>query len=189
MSAQQQAGPASIRDALVDGMTLFEEELAKVGPDDWDRPTPCEGWTVEDLVRHTADTAARAAVFLRGETWAARESQAPPVEQWAASRDGLLEVLDGTELDVRWPLPADAAHGRLMYNGCDFVVHRWDLAVALGQEEELPAEWVALMDDFFRATPAETLRRPRAFHDPVDPVDGDGPTRRLMAFLGRRPLS
>ena len=88
---------------------------------------------------------------------------------------------------TRWPLPDDSPQAKLRFHGCDFAVHRWDLAVALGRDEELPTPWVSFMDGFFRSVPAEQLRRPRAFHDPEQPSEDDGPTRRLMAFLGRRP--
>jgi uncharacterized protein (TIGR03086 family) len=181
------AGPDSLSTVLLDGMRLLDDELRHVGPDDWSRPTPCADWTVEDLVRHAADTADRAAAFLRGDTWEASTSEDAAGDRWRAASAHLTETLASHPADGRWPIPGDAPHAKLLFHGCDFTVHRWDLAVALGREGELPEPWVTFMDGFFRSLPPEVLRRPRAFHAPVEPARGDGPTRRLMAFLGRRP--
>jgi uncharacterized protein (TIGR03086 family) len=189
-SAQQGdvAGPQSMRELLLDGMALFDEQLGKLTDADVDRPTPCSDWTVDGLVRHTADTADRVSKALRGETWEASTSTAPPVDRWQEASADLRQQLEATPLDSRWPIPDDAPHGKFRFHGCDFAIHSWDLSVALGSEVELPAGWVGYMDTFFHALPAAALRRPRAFHDPVDHLEGDGPTRQLMAFLGRRPL-
>jgi len=182
-------GPTSITSLLLDGMDLFAPEVGKVGDDDWQRPTPCADWTVTELVRHTADTADRVTAFLRGETWQAPASEAAPRDRWDDAMTELRNEIGRHTLDDRWPIPGDSPHAKLRFHGCDFAVHTWDLSVALGREAELPSGWVDYMDGFFRNTPTEVLRRPRAFHDPEQPSEGDGPTRSLMAFLGRRPLS
>jgi uncharacterized protein (TIGR03086 family) len=184
---EQHTGPTSMTQLLLQGMDLFDAELAKVTSDDWQRPTPCAEWNVSELVRHTADTADRVSAFLRGETWEASTSIAQPAERWKEASTDLRAGLDRTPLDARWPIPEDAPHAKFRFHGCDFAVHTWDLSVALGHEAELPAGFVTYMDRFFHAVPPEVLRRPRAFHDPEEPGEDDGPARRLMAFLGRRP--
>lgn len=186
---RQFAGPTSVTDLLLKGMDLFDDEIAKVGADDWQKPTPCEEWTVTELVRHAADTCDRITDVLRGGTWEASTSAAPPAERWKEASTDLRAQLEKTPLDDRWPIPDDSPHAKYRFHGCDFAVHTWDLSVALGDERELPAGLVTYMDDFFHATAPEVLRKPRAFADPVEPTDADHPTRRLMAFLGRRPLS
>ena len=44
----------------------FDRRLRAVGPGDWDRPTPCEGWTVRDLVRHVVTGSNMAASLFSG---------------------------------------------------------------------------------------------------------------------------
>ncbi len=183
---KQQTGPTSMTQLLLQGMDIFEVELAKVTADDWDRPTPCSEWTITELVRHTADTADRVSAALRGETWEASPSTAQPAERWKEASSELRAELDRVPLDDRWPIPDDAPDAKFRFHGCDFGVHAWDLSVGRGEEVELPAGWVTYLDEFFRAVQPEKLRRPRAFHDPEQPEAGDGPTRRLMAFLGRK---
>ena len=186
---KQFTGPTSMTQLMLQGMDLFDAEVAQVTAEDWERPTPCSEWTVTELVRHTADTADRVTAGLRGETWEASTSTAQPMERWKEASSDLRAELDRTPLDDRWPIPEDAPHAMFRFHGCDFAVHTWDLSVARGHEVEFPAGWVTYMDDFFHAVQPEKLRRPRAFHDPEVSAPGDGPTRRLMAFLGRRPLS
>jgi uncharacterized protein (TIGR03083 family) len=43
-----------IRDALVDAQAQLLDALDRVGPDDWPRTSPNEGWTVRDLLTHLA---------------------------------------------------------------------------------------------------------------------------------------
>src|SRR5437879_13696446 len=43
---------AAIRQDLVDAQHDLLEVLNRVGPDDWPRPSPNEGWTVRDLLIH-----------------------------------------------------------------------------------------------------------------------------------------
>lgn len=189
MSTQTQTGPASISAVLLQGLDLFDEELQHVSAGHWQLPTPCAGWSVEDLVRHAADTADRATAILNGAAWEPSSSAAPAAERWRESAAALRGTIAGTGIDDRWPLPEDSPQAKLRFHGCDFTVHRWDLSVALGREHELPAGWVAYMDGFFRSLPAGAIRRPRAFAASVDPAPADGPTRQLMAFLGRRPVA
>ena len=189
MTIEASEAPTSITAVLLHGMDLFEDELDRTSGDDWDKHTPCADWTVAQLTCHVADTADRASAILRGQTWQQSDSTAAPRERWDEASTELRKVVGEITLDDRWPLPSDSPNAKLLFHGCDFTVHRWDLAVAIGQDEDLPAGWVTFMDEFFHSVPAEVLRRPRAFHDPEEPQEGDGPTRRLMSFLGRRPLS
>lgn len=186
---KQHAGPMSMTALLLQGMDIFDAEIAKVTADDLARPTPCADWVVSDLVRHTADTADRVSAALRGETWQASTSKAQPTERWKEASNDLRTELERVTLDDRWPIPDDSPHAKFRFHGCDFVVHSWDLSVALGDEVELPAGWVTYMDEFFHAVRPELLRKPRAFHAPAEATPEEGPTRQLMAFLGRRPLT
>ncbi|MXP20000.1 TIGR03086 family protein [Gordonia sp. HNM0687] len=186
---QKVATPQSLRSLLIGGMALFDERVAEVNADQFGRDTTCDGWTIEDLVQHTADTADRAVAFLRGATWVAPESTGPALDRWRETSAALRAQLKVSDLDGRWPLADDSPHAKLRFHGCDFAIHRWDLAQSLGIDEELPAGWLEYMNGFFRSLPDEAIRRPRAFAPELAPAPSDGPTARLMAFLGRRPLT
>src|SRR5262245_36823703 len=43
---------SAIRDDLVEAQRALIDVLDTIGPDDWSRPSPNEGWTVRDLLVH-----------------------------------------------------------------------------------------------------------------------------------------
>jgi uncharacterized protein (TIGR03084 family) len=51
---------------LVAEQQFLDQFLQKIGPKDWDRPTPAKGWSVRDTISHLADSAELAADALNG---------------------------------------------------------------------------------------------------------------------------
>jgi uncharacterized protein (TIGR03086 family) len=177
----------SLRALIHDGVDLFTAQLDQVSDDQWTSSTPCSEWSIADLAAHVVHTAEGARAIVSGTP---REEGRVPLAAraaWTGSSTALLAATSAAALDDRWPLPPDSPDAKLVFYACDFAIHSWDVASARGHEDELPDEWLDFMRTFFAAAPREALRRPRAFADPVDPRPGDGPTRILMAFLGRRP--
>jgi uncharacterized protein (TIGR03086 family) len=117
--------------------------VAQIGPDDLARPTPCEKYSVGELLAHV-DEGARAlggdssaeALDLESPTW--QSTLTSRVERvgvaWAdpAAWEGSSE-LAGLEF-------SNAEWGRIALT--ELVVHGWDLAQATGQQLELPEETV-----------------------------------------------
>jgi uncharacterized protein (TIGR03083 family) len=56
---------SAIRDDLVEAQRALLDVLDGVGPDDWQRPSPNEGWTVRDLLTHLATAEAGFLPVLR----------------------------------------------------------------------------------------------------------------------------
>ena len=176
----------------------FVAIAAEVTAADLDRPTPCEGWTVRDLLAHVIGGNLMAAALLDG-----------------ASRDEAIAVLDGIVIDgdaivaVRASIDAQARafaspdaltttvhHPAMDMPGAqllgfrvgDLLVHSWDLARAIGADETLDADVVAVV-----ATNIEPMR---PFIGQVG-MFGDGPSGevddapdaqlRLLDLMGRRP--
>jgi uncharacterized protein (TIGR03086 family) len=123
--------------------------LAAVPPDALDAPTPCEGMTVGDLVRHVDG-------FAQAFTACARKDLGPmtatppgpdtsPLEPgWQArAAQHLAELGEAWQADDAWggmtqaggvDLPGAVA-GRVVLD--ELVVHGWDLARSTGQEIEV----------------------------------------------------
>jgi hypothetical protein len=59
--------------------------LEPVRGDQWDLPTPCEGWSVRDLVQHLAVGATMARQILAGEPWG-REATMEEVASLTSAR-------------------------------------------------------------------------------------------------------
>lgn len=83
MSANRSAGAVDVIDALAAEQADFAGLLSGRDGDDWQRPTPCEGWNVADVVLHVAQSNDLAIASLTGQfttfggfTGAARESGA-----------------------------------------------------------------------------------------------------------------
>ena len=80
------------------------------------------------------------------------------------------------------PFPADIAVGAC---ALDAAVHAWDIAVATGQPSPVDDELAAELLPVARAI-VEPLRG-FAYAPALVPVDVEGPTGRLLRYLGRDP--
>ncbi len=168
----------------------FAAKVAAVGEESWDRPTPCEGWTVRDLVGHVVGTQAMFLGFVGRELGEIPSVDDDPVAAWSAARAVVQGDLEDPERATagfegfQGPTTFEAAVNRFL---CfDLVVHGWDLARATGLDEAIdPAEveQVRVQAEAF----GDTIRSPGAFGPEVE-VRGDADAQaRLLAFLGRRP--
>jgi uncharacterized protein (TIGR03086 family) len=167
-------------------------DLARAVPESrWESPSPCEGWTARDLVRHL--TGWMPAVLAR------MEVPVPPVPSvdddpagaWAVLADTIQAALDNPTVAEREfemePLGRQSVAGAIgtIFFG-DVFLHTWDLARATGQDESLDERIATEMLEGLR--PMEQLLRDSGHYGPrVDvPEDADVQTR-LLAFTGRSP--
>src|SRR3954471_18882911 len=130
----------------------FERRLREVGPGDWDRPTPCSGWTVRDLVTHVLVGARMSALLVDGGTRA--EAEALFVDatlpddvmgEFDAGADAQAAAFAGPVPMERVPAhPAGDFPASLLlgFRIGDWTMHAWDLARAIGADETLPEELV-----------------------------------------------
>lgn len=127
--------------------------IESVSAEQWDLPTPCDDWTVRDLVVHMAVGATMSRHFLAGEEW---------------DREAVVqEVFSATDLEAEWEwrtaeeragFAAPGALDRtvthpvmgeipcLQFLGMrvgDASLHAWDLSRAIGADESLHPELVA----------------------------------------------
>jgi uncharacterized protein (TIGR03086 family) len=167
----------------------WERRVAAVGDDDWDRPTPCTGWSVRDLVNHVVGEELWAVPLLDGRTIAevgdqldgdvlgeapARTSHDAAV---AAARavdehppDGVVHLSYGDERVEEYVRQLAADH----------LVHGWDLSVATGGDPRLDPELVAEVARWF-ADHEEDYRAAGAI-GPHVAARGDDQTELLAAF-------
>ncbi len=164
--------------------------LAAVPADGWDAATPCEGWTVRDLLDHLIDSPAHffGRIGLpplpsgpdRGED---------PVGAFTHVTDAVVATLEdpaqaGTEFDG--PMGTQTFEGAVNQFLCgDLVIHQWDLARATGQDETLDADEVAAMHEAI-APMDDFIRGPGIFGPKVEPPPGADAQTAFLSFLGRR---
>lgn len=179
------------RRAVVATMTL----VAGIRPAELANPTPCDGWSVYDLVAHMTGQHRGFAAAARG--------GARKVSAWAPSAlaytDVCLDLLTAfgapdlierslwlPELRAGAPFPAPAAVGIHLV---DNVVHAWDLAVSLDRPVELDTDVVTAALRVAEKVPngPERLLPGAAFAPGSADVQDTRPMDRLVRLLGRRP--
>jgi uncharacterized protein (TIGR03086 family) len=174
-------------------MTAPFSHLVRDVPDRaWDAPSPVEGWSARDVVRHLVEwfpgfLSAFAGVDLKP----GPSVDEDPVGAWEALDAQVRELLDdpateATTLTIPHADPMPLPRGIVQFFSGDVFMHAWDLARATGQDATLDparcAEMVAGMEPI-----EELMRSSGQFGPRVEvPADADAQTR-LLAFIGRDP--
>jgi uncharacterized protein (TIGR03086 family) len=176
----------------------FEAVTALVTSGDLAKPTPCGDWTVQQLLDHVVGGNAMTAALIGGAT---REDAIALLTTAVAGNNPLAAVQDSMraqaaafadpaalELTVQHPAMDMPGSQLLGFRVGDLLVHSWDLARAIGADETLDPEVVAVV-----ATNIEPMR---PFIGQVG-MFGEGPSETLddnvdaqtalLDLMGRRP--
>lgn len=169
--------------------TSFAETLTEVPDGRWAAPTPCEGWTVRDVVEHVVDTHRTFAGLIDHELTAGPDVDDDPVGAFATAHQATLVLLrDPATADRTYEGPLGVrtyAWAVDTFQTFDLVVHRWDVAQATGRSAPIdPGEADRLLAT--AESWGEMARAPGVLGPPLTPPEDAGPTTRLLAFLGRR---
>ena len=189
---------APTSDVIFDrGLDRFGEVLDQVPADGWDLASPCEGWTVLDVLGHLSTALNMGASLLRGEqpTWPEAERPAhlvtdEPVTFYRASAAACRAALEGADLDVVMDTPMGPRRvaDRLAFPAVDLFVHAWDIGRAIGGEVAAPADVIEFAHGYLDPLPTEVTRPAGgAFGPEVDaPADATA-TEAFVAWTGRDP--
>ena len=173
---------------------------------DLERPTPCEGWTLADLLGHMTVQHRGFAAAARGDGadmkhWEFTPAGVDAVEQYIAASEDVLAAyaeLDDS-LDSPFDLPEFAvdpprfpARTAIGFHLIDYVVHAWDVAVALGVPYVLPTELEEIALKITLAVPNGDNRTAEgSAFVPALAVPGDvsdaSTLDRILLHLGRTP--
>jgi uncharacterized protein (TIGR03086 family) len=175
--------------------------VSNVRAPDLDRPTPCAGWTVADLLAHmTAQHHGFAASAAGGgeslDAWRVHPLGANPAAEYASASERLIAAFAPDEVLARsFALPEFGAGvqvpGRqaISFHFIDYVVHGWDVARSLGLLFELPADLLRAAVPVAQAVPGGDRRLvPGAAFAPRLPAPAESdPLTRILTLLGRSP--
>ncbi|SDE11973.1 TIGR03086 family metal-binding protein [Auraticoccus monumenti] len=154
----------------------------------WDAPTPCDGWTVRDVVEHVVSTErdflGRHGVHV-GEALATTDPAAAWREHLTAVTEGLSREVAARGYDG-WFGPTTIGDTMADFYGWDLVVHSWDVARATSQEWVIDEEEVRSMSATTDGW-GEALYSEGICTAPVDVPDDASGQDRLLARLGRDP--
>lgn len=193
------AGPAGLvaldRAAVRESLRVLR--AARDG--DWERPSPCAGWTLRDLVAHMAAQHHGFAAAARGAGadrtyWIAPELGGDPFRIYAESvRHVLAAFAEEGVAERGFTLPeiGGTFPGRIAlgFHLLDYAVHAWDVATTVGAGLDLPRPVVEAALDIARRVPKDPERRgPGAAFAPALPTpEGASPLGEMLALLGRSP--
>jgi uncharacterized protein (TIGR03086 family) len=157
-----------------------------------DEPTPCERFTVHDVIDHMIVLGGTFAHLFRGEE--PPEAAPPAVYGWVPASE-FRETMDELFAAVRspgamertiespmGPMPGSTFARFVAFDG---LVHGWDLATATGRTYELPAELVAEVEAFAHEALVDEMRDGDTFKTATTPPPDATPIQRLAAFSGR----
>jgi uncharacterized protein (TIGR03086 family) len=164
--------------------------IANIRFDQWNAPTPCTEWKVQDVANHlVAMNLVFAALIDDGpmpERRADHLGNDPVEAYWASAasfhaafaRPGVLER------SVLGPMGSATGAERLQIRLYDLLAHGWDLMQATGIRAHIPEELAEQALVFVRDQ-LSTRARTGRFAEPQS-VDGTAPAiDRLAGFLGR----
>ncbi|MFI6785348.1 TIGR03086 family metal-binding protein [Micromonospora sp. NPDC050276] len=166
--------------------------------DGWDLPTPCERWTVTQVLQHaTGDQMAFAAAIVGG-AGPAEDPFAPSGRIEGDKLIGLRAALDASahawagvaddDPQVLTPLPVGPLPAPVGAVACalDAAVHAWDIAVATGQPSPLHDDLARPLLEVARQI-VEPLRTYGAYAPALDPGAEADDVSAVLSYLGRDP--
>ncbi|MGI5154442.1 TIGR03086 family metal-binding protein [Microbispora sp. CA-102843] len=188
---------ASWRTLLTQAHDALRAAVAGVGGEAWDAATPCEKWSVTQVLQHAAGDQIAYAAAITGGPWPSEDPFSPsgriegdPGAHLTAALDasaGAWATVDDDAEQVPVPLPQGPMPAWLAAGACalDAAVHAWDIAMATGRPSPLTSEMARpLMDVATRIV--EPLRAYGAYAPALEAGDEADDVTRLLAYLGRR---
>lgn len=182
---------------LADSHDALRTVVAGVPDTAWGNPTPCEKWTVTQVLQHAAGDQIGYAAAITDGPWPTEDPFTPSGRLDGDPQTAVAEAIrrsaaawstvDPDATEVPNPLPQGPMPAWLAAGACalDAAVHAWDIAVATGQPSPLtPAMSRDLLAVATRIV--EPLRAWGAYAPALPATPGDD-VAALLSYLGRRP--
>ncbi|MCW2657341.1 MAG: hypothetical protein JWR06_1534 [Jatrophihabitans sp.] len=185
-------------DVLDQAHRALRDAVRGVAAGDWDRPTPCQQWSVTQVLQHAAGDQLAYVAALTGEGGPTENPFEPSGRLDAAPIAILDEALPAAGLawakvghdavDVPTPLPQGAMPAPTAVGACalDAAVHAWDIAIATGQPSPLDPQLARVLMPVASGI-VEPLRAYGAYAAALEPASTDDDAAALLRYLGRRP--
>lgn len=187
-----------VRDLDRAAVLAAAEVACRIRPADLDRATPCDGWTLADLLAHLSVQHRGFAAAARGEggdpaRWVPRPPAPDPVADFLAATAEVLAAFgaDGVgvapfrlpEISATMEFPAAQA---MRFHFIDYVVHAWDLARSTGTTLDLDHSVLTAAWEVAQQVPGTSRGRPGSPFAPRVPVPPGAPLLdQIVALLGR----
>jgi uncharacterized protein (TIGR03086 family) len=188
-SPQAAPGGETIADRYRRLALFFGDMVGMVNVHTWNDPSPCEGWTVLDIMRHMIGNHAAVLALVGDDLWPGPPLGADPLGAWISASDQIQKRLDKPEAaQAEFEMGSEtmtfeqAVDQLLCF---DMIIHRWDIASSTGLDPTIPPWDVAAAQAHAEAM-GDDLRLEDVCGPALDPPEGADAQTRLLAFLGRK---
>jgi uncharacterized protein (TIGR03086 family) len=173
-------------------LPVLSDLVDGIGPEQLADPTPCDEFTVHDVLDHMIVLGGSFAHLFRGEeppavTPPAVYGRVPAAEFRSTMAELLAAVESDGALERRLDTPIGVLDGATFAGvvAFDGLMHGWDLAAATGQLYDVDPDVVAEVDGFARVALGEDLREAGLFAATTTPPPDASRIEALAAFSGR----
>jgi uncharacterized protein (TIGR03086 family) len=184
---------AQLVDYFVRASAFFGEQVRGIADDEWDLPTPCDGWDLRTLVAHVVVGDSQVPLLVAGEPVDLVEHYDPsvlghtPLAAWRGTALAAIRAFAAPDaLEKRYAHPVGNVRGRTVigFRISDSLVHGWDIARTVGDDVLLDPELCEYCLDFW--FPMASTLASSGFYAPARmPADDADVAARLLALLGR----
>ncbi len=181
---------------LRDCIQVLQSTIDGVRPEQLSQPSPCEGWTVRDVINHVTAGGHMFALSAAGKPLPAMDGPVPdflgddPSGAFAQAASAAVAAFDepgAMDREITLPFGAVPAPAALAIAFGDLLVHTWDIAQGTGNPAAIPAGLIDKAYGFYQQALTDDLRVPGVFGPTVE-VAADAPAiDKLVAFAGRQP--
>ena len=183
-------------EAFLHGLDFFGNVVGRVPSSDWEKPSPCTGWRVIDVLGHVGTAVRFGTALLRGESpeWKPLDPPGSPVGPdpaawWSMLVEPARQAVRGADLSqvVDSPMGRRSIGDGLSFPAVDLFVHAWDLGRGAGIDVVVPTEAMEFAHSVIDPIPDEQKRSPRVFAEQVPPPADATPSQSFLAWAGRDP--
>ncbi|MBV9794892.1 MAG: TIGR03086 family protein [Actinobacteria bacterium] len=180
--------------AFVQGLDFFSDAVGRLGPADWDRPSPCQGWRALDVLGHVGQATRFGTALLQGDRpeWAPVEPpgdlvDGAPAGWWAGLASRARDAVGGVDLDqvVDSPAGRRSVGDGLSFPALDLYIHGWDIARSGGVDLVIPAAAIEFAHSVIDPVPDGTVRNGRVFAAAKPAPAGATESEAFLAWTGR----
>jgi uncharacterized protein (TIGR03086 family) len=166
----------------------LSQRVESVPQDRWDDPSPCDGWSARDVLRHVIDSQTDFVKKVDLEIPPGPSVDDDPNAAWQHTRDAMQAILDDPEKANR---SYDSSFGSSTlaktvdsFFCFDLVVHGWDIAHATGVDDSIASEDLEFMKSFAEGM-GDMMRTSGSFAAALDAPDDADEQTKVLAYLGR----
>lgn len=171
----------------------FDLRVKQIRGDQWQLPTPCTEWDVRALVKHLVYELLWLPPLLDGKTIAEVGDQfegdtlgSDPKASWDRARQEAIEAVQKQLVEIVHLSGGDTKTSHyLMEVFADLLIHSWDLARAIGADEQLDPKLVRICYQNL-APKAKQLKASGLYGGEIKVAKNSDLQIKLLALVGRQ---